>query len=96
MSGSGRVLDLADVYVRVCPRSVAALSLLPPLVSLLSSCASDTRQAPLLGRLRACLTRLTAAGGRLPDQHGITPTLLAELLRDVLASGARRESPWGG
>ncbi|KAF0301333.1 Myb-binding protein 1A [Amphibalanus amphitrite] len=84
-----RVLDLVDVYVRACPRSAAALGLLSPMVSLLSSCATDSHQAPLLGRLRACLKRLTAAGGRLPERHGLTQTLLAELLQDVLASGAR-------
>ena len=87
------MLDLADVYVRVCPRSVGALSLLPGLVSLLASCAADGRQAPLVARLRGCLARLTAAGGPLPDQHGLTQTLLAELIRDVLSSGARREQP---
>ncbi|XP_043241826.1 myb-binding protein 1A-like isoform X2 [Amphibalanus amphitrite] len=84
-----RVLDLVDVYVRACPRSAAALGLLSPMVSLLSSCATDSHQAPLLGRLRACLKRLTAAGGRLPERHGLTQTLLAELLQDVLTSGAR-------
>ena len=99
MSGgvSGRVLDLADVYVRVCPRSVGALSLLPGLVSLLASCAADSRQAPLVARLRGCLARLTGAAGPLPDQHGVTQSLLAELVRDVLSSGARREQTgWAG
>ena len=86
------MLDLVDVYVRVCRRSAPALGLLPPLVSLLSSCAADGRQAALVGRLRACLSRLTASGGgRLPDGHGVTQPMLAELLREVLTSGARRE-----